>query len=275
MSVQIRQLLASASPALAMGVGSFRRAGALVPAGARGRTVALIGRQPGSGTSTVAAVMALAAAGYTGNRVVVIETNTPGPGAGRGVTQLLGGTGDGRLPALLAVPDGEAVARRRIRAAATPGAAVPVLALPPEAGGFAPQVLERTLARLRHRADLTIIDTPSDRGEPVFHAVLHLVDHVLLVLPADAEAPERLAAMRRWLAATPGRPRQHDLSVVLVARKSLVPSWRPQDLRWVLLRRDRALRDGRPGRMSRASLTGALDLLTTVSDPVSRSNPPA
>lgn len=269
MTVPIRQLLASANPALSMGVGSFRRASAKVPATARGRIVALIGRRPGSGTSTVAAMLALTAAGYTSNRVAVIETNPTSRDGGRGVTELLGGTGDGALPALLDVPDGEAVARSRLRAASTPGAAVPVFALPPVTGRFAPQVLEQVLARLQYRSDLTIIDTPNDRGEPVFHAVLHLVDHVLLVLDTAAKAAERLAAMRRWLAATPGRPRRHDVSVVLVARTRFVPSWRPEDLPWVMIRTDRALRAGAPGRMSRASTISALQLLSAVSGPTS------
>lgn len=263
---RLRQALAAADPRLALGVGRLRRVRATLPGSANGRTVAVIGRVPGSGTSTVVASMALAAAGYTGNRVVVVETNRSEPAAGaRRVTTLLGGIGNGRLPTLLAVPGGEAVARRRLSAASTPGSAVPVLELPPRSGNFAPQVLEQTLARLRHRADLIILDTPSDRSEPVFHAVLHLVDHVLLVLPADRSAPERLAAARRWLAATPGPARRHSVSVVLVARSRFVPRWRPGELPWVLLRRDGALRRGTVGRMSRRSLVAALQLVGAVS----------
>jgi len=263
---RLRQALAAADPRLALGVGRLRRVRATLPGSANGRTVAVIGRVPGSGTSTVVASMALAAAGYTGNRVVVVETNRSEPAAGaRRVTTLLGGIGNGRLPTLLAVPGGEAVARRRLSAASTPGSAVPVLELPPRSGNFAPQVLEQTLARLRHRADLIILDTPSDRSEPVFHAVLHLVDHVLLVLPADRSAPERLAAARRWLAATPGPARRHSVSVVLVAQSRFVPRWRPGELPWVLLRRDGALRRGTVGRMSRRSLVAALQLVGAVS----------
>ncbi|MET3805635.1 hypothetical protein ABIB25_002639 [Nakamurella sp. UYEF19] len=260
-----RSLLAGLNPGLSGQVGAFRRARAGVPSTARGRTVAVIGRLPGSGTSTVAALLALAAAGYTDNRVTVVETNRAG-GRGRSVTELLGGSGDGRLPALLTVPDGEAVARRRVRSAGTPGAAVPVLALPADAGSFAPQVLEQTLTRLRHRADLTIIDTPSDRGEPVFHAVLHLVDQVVLVLTADRSAPARLDAARRWLSSAPGPARHHSVCVALVAVDRLVPRWRPGDLPWVLVPRDRALRNGLPGRMSRRALTAGLELVRTVSD---------
>ncbi|MGI8590528.1 MAG: hypothetical protein ACR2M5_05995, partial [Nakamurella sp.] len=94
--------------------------------------------------------------------------------------------------------------------------------------------------------------------------VLHLVDHVLLVLPADRSAPERLAAARRWLAATPGPARRHSVSVVLVARSRFVPRWRPGELPWVLLRRDGALRRGTVGRMSRRSLVAALQLVGAV-----------
>ncbi|MGI8591334.1 MAG: hypothetical protein ACR2M5_10170 [Nakamurella sp.] len=263
---RLRQALAAADPRLALGAGRLQRVRATLPGSANGRTVAVIGRVPGSGTSTVVASMALAAAGYTGNRVVVVETNRSDPAAGaRRVTTLLGGIGNGRLPTLLGVPGGEAVARRRLRAASTPGSAVPVLELPPRSGNFAPQVLEQTLARLRQRADLIILDTPSDRSEPVYHAVLHLVDHVLLVLPADRSAPERLAAARRWLAATPGPARRHSVSVVLVARSRFVPRWRPGELPWVLLRRDGALRRGTVGRMSRRSLVAALQLVGAVS----------
>lgn len=282
----LRQVLSSINPSLAAGLGSFRHGNADVPATAHGRTVAVIGRLPSSGTSTVVALMALCAAGYTDNRVLVIETNrrdaVPGsgvPGSGvpgrsirPGVTTLLGGSGDGRLPVLLAVPDGEAVARSRVRAAGTRGTAVPVLELPAGAGNFAPQVLERTLTRLRHRADLTVIDTPTDRSEPVFHAVLHLVDHVLLVVPADRTAPERLAASLRWLDAAPGPERQHDLSVVLVAQSRFVPRWRPSDLPWTMLRWDGALKRGHPGRMSRRSVISGLQLVDAVSGGINRSS---
>lgn len=259
-----RPILAALNPALSLGVGAFRRATTGVPATAHGRTVAVIGRLPGSGTSTVAALVALAAAGYTDNRVMVVDTNRAG-GRGRPVTELLGGTGDGRLPVLLAVPEGEAAARRRVRSAGMAGAAVAVLALPSDAGGFAPQVLEQTLTRLRHRADLIVIDTPSDRGEPVFHAVLHLVDQVVLVLPADRAAPERLDAARRWLSSAPGPARQHSVCVALVALDRFVPRWRPEELPWVLVPRDRALRKARPAHMSRGTLTAGLRLVTAVS----------
>ena len=262
-----RQLLAAVNPGLGVGIGTFRRARAGVPVSAHGRTVALIGRVPGAGASTVAAVMALAAAGYTRNRVVVIDTEAA---AASGVAGRLGARGDGRLPILLEGGDAEIVARQRIRAAGTDGTSVPVLELPAGGGSFTPQALDRTLSLLRYRSDLTIIDTPSDRSDPVFHAVLHLVDHVFVVLTADETAPDRLAATRRWLDATPGPPRHHDLAVVLVAppglRHRVRPArWRPEDLTSVRLGRDAGLNGGHAGRMSRRSMATGLDLVALAS----------
>lgn len=273
-----RQLLAAVHPALAGQLGSFRRAAAQLPPTAAGRKVAVIGRSPRCGTTTVAAMLALAAQGYTRNRVVLLDTNTgSGTDAGdhdRRAAALLGRaggagrSGQGRLPALLAVPDGEPVSRSRVRVAATPGTVVPVLALPSDAGSFPPQTLAAALDRLRMRADLIVLDTPTAADRPVFHAALHLVDHVLLVIPADRFAPQRLAAGRDWLAAVPGPQRTHDVSVVLVAQTTFVPRWRPEDLPWTLLRRDGALARGQVGRMSRRSTMAALELVGRVSGPL-------
>ena len=275
-----RQLRAALHPALGGQLGSFRRVTAQLPATAAGRRVAVIGRPAQCGTSTVAALLAIAAQGYTRNRVVVLDTDDAGPGPGtddgRRVAALLGRAGsqaisaDGRLPTLLSVPDGEPVARSRVRVAATPGTVVPVLAMPPGTGTFAPQTLAAALDRLRMRADLVVLDTPTAPDRPVFHAALQLVDHVLLVIPADRFAPERLAAARDWLAAVPGPQRSHDVSVVLVAQTTFVPRWRPEDLPWTLLRRDGALARGRLGRMSRRSTRTALELVSRVSVPLAR-----
>jgi hypothetical protein len=231
----------------------------------------------------VAGLLALAAQGYTRNRVVVLDANTTTDTGGtdaddpdRRVAALLrrAGAGNrppqGRLPALLAVPEGEPVARSRVRVAATPGTVVPVLALPDDADNFPPQTLSAALDRLQLRADLIVLDTPTTPDRPVFHAALHLVDHVLLVIPADRFAPERVAAARDWLAAVPGPPRSHDVSVVLVAQTTFVPRWRPEDLPWTLLRRDGALARGRIGRMSRRSTRTALELVSRVSVPLAR-----
>ena len=282
-----RQLWAAGHPALGGRLGAFRRLTAQLPPTAHGRKVAVIGRSPRCGTSTVTAMLALAAQGYTRNRVVVLDTTTDADptgadrgsadrtstrGAGRRVAELLvrgrGPAADGRLPTLLAVPDGEPVARSRVRVASTPGTVVPVLALPGSAGSFPPQTLTAALDRLRLRADLLVLDTPTAPDRPVFHAALHLVDHVLLVIPADRFAPERLAAARDWLAAVPGPQRRHDVSVVLVAQTTFVPRWRPEDLPWTLVRRDGALARGQLGRMSRRSTMAALELVTRVSRPL-------
>ena len=281
-----RQLLAAAHPALAGQLGSFRRLTEQLPSTAGGRKVAVIGRSPRCGTTTVAALLALTAQGYTRNRVVVLDTNVTAGNritggddsgaddSGRRVAALLRRPGarsepaDGRLPTLLAVPDGEPVARSRVRVAATPGTVVPVLALPADSGNFAPQTLAAALDRLRLRADLIVLDTPTSPDRPVFHAALHLVDHVVMVIPADRFAPERLAAGRDWLAAVPGPQRFHDVSVVLVAQTTFVPRWRPEDLPWTLLRRDGALARGRLGRMSRRSTVAGLELVARVSRPL-------
>lgn len=265
-----------------------------LPPTASGRKVAVIGRAPRCGTTTVAALLALTAQGYTRNRVVVLDTttnadldtgrieasrSTAAGEQGRRVAVLLGRGGrradggrgepaEGRLPALLAVPEGEPVARSRVGIAATPGTVVPVLALPSAAATFAPQTLAAALGRLRLRADLVVLDTPTSPDRPVFHAALHLVDHVLLVIPADRFAPERLAAGRDWLAAIPGPQRTHDVSVVLVAQTTFVPRWRPEDLPWTLVRRDGALARGQLGRLSRRTTMAGLELVTRVSTPL-------
>lgn len=249
------------------------------------RTIAMVGLDPVAGRSTVTAVLALVAAGFSGRRVVVIDTATPAAGprsapgampasddaAARTVTALLGGDVlQGRLPRLLEVPPSGGVPRRLISAALTPDAAVPVLSLPPGAGGFAPQLLEQALERLAFRADLVLIDTPVGPRAPVLHGVLDLADHFVLVARGDADLPRQTAAGRAWLATAPGRPRHRPSSVVVVSRglRAARPDPAPTEGEPVtVLRRDEALRRRQPEAMSRSSVITGLRLATRLLSP--------
>lgn len=242
------------------------------------RTVAVVGLVPGAGRSTVTAVMALAAAAYSDRRVLVIDTVTAATGprdrpglppshddvAARSVTALLGGDVlQGRLALLLEGEPAAGVPRRRVASALTPDAAVPVLSLPPGPGGFAPQMLERALDRLSHRADLILIDTPPGPRAPVLHAVLDRADRFVLVGRADRAVGRQGRAGRVWLDSAPGRRRERPAALVAVSRGLRAP--RPGAGPAVtVLARDEALRRRRPDQMSRTSMITGLELAAAV-----------
>lgn len=276
MTTALARLRSALDPTLTTRVGDFLDAlSAWQTAPHRPRTVAVTGLASGAGRTTVTAVLALVAAGFSDRRVVVIDTVTPPTGprtppgelpgsddvAGRTVTALLGGDLlQGRLARLLEAPVTGGVPRRRIAAAFTPEAAVPVLSLPPGPGGFAPQLLEQTLDRLAYRADLVLIDTPPGPRASVLHAVLELADHFLLVARADGDLPRQAAAARAWLERAPGRPRQRTSSLVAVSRGLRAPPGIGDGV--TVFRRDEALRRRRPEAMSRASALTGLRLAT-------------
>ncbi len=273
------------NPALAGRVGAYRRVLSGLPATASTHRVAVIASEPGAGASTVVALLALLASGFTAHRVVVVDTTVDpaesgrngtgpgGPGAGTPdpvrrhprVAELLGGSGEGRLPLLLEGAEGEPVARSRVAAASVTGTVVPVLAVPFGAG-FPPELLTGAVDRLWQRAGLVLIDTPGDLGAPVFQAVLQRVDHVVLVVPADRSAPQGLARARDRLAAVPGPARSHQISVVLMGRTFTATRWRP-DLPCTLVRRDAALARGLPSRPGPRTVIAGLELLGRISRP--------
>lgn len=277
------EVLSSASPVLSTRLTSFRVArDAFAGAPRVPRTIAVVGLTPREGRSTVTALLVLAASGYSARRVVVVDAVTPPVGprppvaggmsladpAGRTVTSLLGGdVGQGRLGSLLDGPLAGGIGRRRLRGSFTPGAAVPVLSLPPGPAGFAPQFLEQSLERLRHRADLVVIDTPAGPRAPVLHAVVEQADHFVVVVRADGDLARRIAAVREWLAAAPGRRRRRDATLVVVSRGLVVPRIPPTDLPVVVLRRDEGLRRRRPDRMSRRTVITGLRIATAVLRP--------
>lgn len=256
MDIALARLRSAFNPALTARLGQFDeavRAFRAVPR--RPVVVGVVGLVPGCGRSTVAALAALTAASYSDRRVMVVDTSSQP----HTVTELLGGdVDDGRLPSLLLGPVTSGVARRRIRTACTPGAAAPVLTLPPGSGEFAPQVLEQTLDRLRHRADLVVIDTPAGPAHPVLHAVLDLADHFLTVVRADANVDAQIAATADWLATAPGRARRRPASVVAVSRglRARPAAAAPA----TLLGRDDGLRRRRLDRLSRRSAVTGLRL---------------
>ncbi len=275
------ELLSAASPLLGTRLTAFRTARDDFAAVRRvPRTVAVVGLTPREGRTTVAGLLAVCAAGYSARRVVVVDSVTPATGprppvsglpslsdpAGRTVTALLGGdVGQGRLNSLLDVPLQGGIARRRLRGSFTPGAAVPVLSLPPGPAGFAPQFLEQSLDRLRHRADLVVIDTPAGPRAPVLHAVVEHADHFVLVARGDGDLPRRIAAIREWLAAAPGRRRRRDATLVVIVRGLTMPRIPETDLPVVVLRRDEGLRRRRIDRISRRTAIAGLRLATAAS----------
>lgn len=184
------------------------------------------------------------------------------------VTELLGGeVADGRIRTLVDTPVRSGVPRGLIAQSVTPGTVAPVLSLPPGAGEFTPQVLEQALGRLRHRADLVVVDTPAGPGHPVLHAVLELADHFLLVVRGDRNAGAQIAAGCHWLASAPGRRRERPVSAVAVCRGLRpMPSPVGTDAPGVIvLARDEALRRRRLDRLSRRSAITGLRLATAAS----------
>jgi hypothetical protein len=215
-SPALRVLRGAVNPLLGASLADFRQ---LVDGFAGRRspglvTAAVLGTGPGSGRSTVAAVVGLALCAHTELSATVVDA--AGLSRGRSVGTLLAGMAQvGRMDQLLAVPPGEAVARSVVRAAGDPGTAVPVLE-PPPGSGFPPQLLEQTAARLRYRTDVMLVDTPGSLTAPVQHAVLESVHHLILTAPADESAPTRVRQLLDWLATAPGRRIDHSVMVVLV-----------------------------------------------------------
>ncbi len=255
------------------------------------RTVAVLGLTPGEGRSSVAALLALSVAGWSDRRVAVLDTvavpTGPHPAvagmpgvrdvAGRTVTALLGGdVGQGRLQGLVDPSAGSTVvARNRLRAALTPGAAVPVLSLPPGGPGFPPQFVEQALARLRQRADLVVIDTPVGPSAPVLHGVLQHADHFLLVVRGDGDTDRRLQAVAHWLGNAPGRARTRPATAVIVSRGLTKPSWTFPSLPVVVIPRDEGLRRRRPERLGRPAAVAGLRLATEIAARGSTGDAPA
>lgn len=288
MDAALARMRAGLNPDLSGRLGEFRDALARFRAVPRRQTVvAVVGLVPSAGRTTLTGLVALTAAAYSDRRVVVIDTAASastvgldgaadataatdptavaGMAGGRTVTRLLGGdVADGRVRALLDIPVTTGVPRRRIAAALTPGTAAPVLSLAPGSGDFTPQMLEQAVERLRHRADLVVVDTPPGPAHPVLHAALDLADRFLLVVRGDHNADAQIAAGLGWLAAAPGRRRDRTTSVVAVCR-GLRPVG-PSTPGVAVLGRDEALRRRRLDQLSRRSAVTALRLATLAVD---------
>lgn len=247
-------------------------------------TVAVIGLTPGEGRSSVAALLALSAAAWSNRRVLVLDTvaadRRPQPSvgavagahdvAGRSVTALLGGdAARGGLNDLLDITArGPMVARSRLRASRTPGAAVPVLSLAAGGPGAAPRFVMRILASLRQRADLVVIDTPAGPSSAVLPDVLAGADHFVLVARGDGDVDRRLQAALRWLDSnTDGRG---TATAALVSRSWGTPSWNFAELPVVVVPRDEGLRRRRVDRLGRQATTAGLTLATEVAEAAGR-----
>jgi hypothetical protein len=212
------------------------------------------------------------------------------------VTELLGGVvADGRITTLLDTPVRSGVPRALIARSLTPGTAAPVLSLAPGSGEFTPQLLEQALGRLRHRADLVLVDTPPGPGHPVLHAALDLADHFLLVVRGG---PERRGADRGrgatgwlphrdgigsarsawWRSAAacvrcPGRPRRGPPRRERRRRDLRTRTSRARVRPGItVLARDEALRRRRLDRVSRRSAVTGLRLAGVASSAGSRSD---
>ncbi|MDQ6657691.1 MAG: hypothetical protein M3Z00_05635 [Actinomycetota bacterium] len=273
------------NPLLGRDIGNFTAArNRFVGTVPRPRTVAVIGLTPGEGRSSVAAVLALSAAGWSNRRVLVLDTvaadRRPCPSvgavagelgvAGRSVTALLGGdTARGGLNDLLDITAaGQMVARSRLQASRTPGAAVPVLSLRAGGPAPAPRFLMRTLALLRQRADLVVIDTPAGPESAVFPDVLASADHFVLVARGDGDVDRRLQSALRWLdSCTDGRA---PATAAIVSRSLGTPSFSFAELPVVLLPRDEGLRRRRVDRLGRQATTAGLTLAAEVARPAGR-----
>lgn len=220
-------------------------------------TVAVVGMTPGEGRSTVAALLALTIAGYSQQRVLVIDAASNSP---RPVTELLGGhRRQGRLPALLQAP-GQVIARSRIRQATTPGTAVPVLALP-DPHELTPPLLERTLQQLRHRADVVIIDTPAAPVSPIGPAAIGACDHSVLVARGDGDVERRLGALmalHRGAGHLPGS----SVTAAVVVRGWSTPGFRPPPIPTSVVVRDEGLRRRRLHQLRISALSAGLALAT-------------
>jgi hypothetical protein len=283
-----RLLGGAVNPALSADLAEFTAARAAFAATRPvARTVAVVGLTPGEGRTSVAALLALTVAAWSDRRVVVLDTvaapsagrpGSAGDVAGRTITALLGGdVGQGRLQHLVDPAGGpEVVARSRLRAARTPGAAVPVLSLPPGGPGFPPQFVERALGRLRQRAELVVIDTPAGPSAPVLHGVLQHADHFLLVVRGDGDVDRRLQSAAQWLDQLPGAARPRPATAVVVSRGLTTPSWNFPLVPVVLVPRDEGLRRRRLDRLGRPAAIAGLLLATEVAGrPAPLSDPQA
>src|SRR5690349_8750275 len=77
----LAQARSALDPAVGVRLRAFRTAvRAFHAAPDQPRTIAVVGLDPGAGRSTVTAMLALLAAGFSGRRVVVIDTATPTAG---------------------------------------------------------------------------------------------------------------------------------------------------------------------------------------------------
>lgn len=284
----LTRITAAATPSLTHDLEAFRLAhDAFTVTRPAPTTVAVVGLTPGEGRTSVAALLALSVAGWSARRVVVLDSVTARTGrqpevagvpavldvAGRSVTALLGGdVTQGRLSGLLdrrardgdGAADTPVVTRRRLRASTTPGAAVPVLSLPPGGAGFQPQYVEQTLTRLRQRADLVVIDTPAGPSSPALHGVLEHADHFVVVVRGDGDVDRRFARALQWLGAAPGRSRRRTVTGVVLQKGGRTPEHRPQDFPVVLVARDEGLRRRTPSRLGRRAVISGLALATAV-----------
>lgn len=284
----LSRIAAASTPSLTRDLQEFRRAQAAFAATRPApTTVAVVGLTPGEGRTSVAALLALSVAGWSGRRVAVLDTVTARTGrqpetagvpavldvAGRSVTALLGGdVAQGRLSGLLdrRAREGDrdaataVVTRSRLRASLTPGAAVAVLSLPPGGPGFQPQYVEQTLTRLRQRADLVIIDTPAGPSSAALHGVLEHADHFVVVVRGDGDVDRRFVHALDWLGAAPGRSRRRTVTGVVVRKGGPMPVFRPREFPVVLLARDEGLRRRMPSRLGRRAVISGLTLATAV-----------
>ncbi|GGL96292.1 hypothetical protein [Nakamurella endophytica] len=262
-----RMLGAVFAPGLGGQVSRFRAAQSAATRGQAVRSVAVVGLEPGEGRSTVVAVAAVAATAFTDLSVTVLDAVAAG-GPRPSVTELLGGDPQrAGLARLLPEPGepGGPVSRAAVRAARTPGAAVPVLGVGPADGPVTATALRAALVRLEQRTDLVLVDTPSVASDPdLFAGVLAVVEHVVVVAGAGADAGHRVAAVRDRIARGPAPLANREVSVVLVDRAG--PSLRRgrTDPSATVLRRAAALRDGRIDRMGRGSVVDGLVVVATL-----------
>lgn len=200
-----RTLVRALDPRLTALLRAERRRAEILSARLRPGAIAVVGPEPGTGRSTVAALVTSVLARHQSAAVLAVDTGYGGGlharlavqpgGSTRAVLTGLGlrdGTG-GRHPAVghRWLRERLALAERALLLAEPPGDAEPPVA----ATEYGPvsTVLSRWFP-------IRVVDTPPLTADPVVPAVLTRADRVVIVGPDDAYGLERLARCRSWIA---------------------------------------------------------------------------
>ncbi|MFI9644273.1 hypothetical protein ACIG87_30190 [Micromonospora sp. NPDC051925] len=200
-----RMMLRALDPRLTALVRAERHRAAILSARLRPATIAVVGPGPGSGRSTVAALVATVLARHQGAGVLAVDAGHGGGlhtrlavrpgGSTRVVLTGLGLRGEttGRRPVVGHgwLRERLALAERAMLLASDPDDTEP----PVTAAEFG-----AVSAALGRWFPVRVVDTPPLTSDPVVPAVLTRADRVVLVGVDDERGPGRLADCRSWIA---------------------------------------------------------------------------